>query len=125
MVAPEYVTVSAIVDIYKTCGNNAGVNAGPAGYLDAANYTGGSVIDICQAGWGNQLTDIAGNIADGIRGYTLQDNADEATIVVIVNGVETTDWTYDPASNSVTVNDPPLGEGDVVDIAYNVLAECN
>ena len=83
------------------------------------------MIDICQADWGHQLTDIAGSSAGAFPGYVLQQPADESTIVVSVDGVETTDWTYDPVKNFVTINDPPLGEDDVVDITYGILAECN
>ena len=121
--SPDHVTVSAIVDIHKNCGLGGNTD-GPGGYINAADYTGGSVIDICQAGWGHQLTDIAGNIAEGVGIYTLTEPADASTIVVVVGGVVATDWTYDPSTNSLTIHSPAVEEGDVVDIAYNVLAEC-
>lgn len=118
--APDYLKVSSIVDVNSSCGDGSG----PSGYLDASNYTGGSVLNICNAGWGSQLTDIASEVLAGIRTYNLSQPADPSTLVVTVNGVPTTDFTYNPATNSITINDPPVGEGDVVDISYGVLSEC-
>ena len=46
-------------------------------------------------------------------------------ITVTVNGVETTDFTYSSAGNTVTINSPPIGEGDVVEVTYNPPGECN
>ena len=44
--------------------------------------------------------------------------------VVTVNGVPTTDFDYSAAGNSVTILSPAVGEGDVVEITYQVSGEC-
>ncbi|MEZ4238252.1 MAG: choice-of-anchor D domain-containing protein [Myxococcota bacterium] len=115
---PEFVRVSAVVDVNNTCGDLG------TGYIDAANATGGSLLNICNSNWGTQFGDIASEILDGIRTYNLSDPAIPGTIVVTVNGVPTTDFTYSAAGNSVTVNNPPIGDGDVVEVTYNVAGEC-
>jgi hypothetical protein len=122
-VAREFVKVSAVVDVNSNCGNQPGAN-GPGGYLEAANATGGSLLNICNANWGADFSDIASDILDGIRTYNLAEAAAPDTIVVTVNGTPTTDFTYDGAG-AVTINSPPVGEGDLVEISYDVLAVCN
>jgi hypothetical protein len=118
VVSQDFVRVSAVVDVNSNCGTGA------SGYVDAATATGGSVLNICNANWGSQFGDIASDILDGIRTYNLSDPAIPASIVVTVNGVPTTDFSYSGAGNSVTIEDPPIGEGDVVEITYNLAAEC-
>ncbi len=122
VVDPSMVRVSGIIDINSRCGEGS---VGPGGYIDAVNATGGSLIDICQPDWGNQLTDIASSVLAGIKSYNLQAVTDEATITVTVNGVETTDFDYEAAGSTVTVNSPPIGESDIVEITYAEPASCN
>jgi hypothetical protein len=116
--SPDHVKVSVVVDL-ASCGT------GGAGYEAAANQTGGSILDICDANWGSNFSDIASDVLAGIRTYNLSEPAVPETIVVTVNGVETTDFTYTDAGNSVTINSPPVGEGDLVEITYAVAAECD
>ena len=117
---PSMVTVSSVVDINRNCGDNSG----PGGYLDITNATGGTALDICNANWGSQMTNIAQGIAAGSRSYNLSQQALAGTIEVRVNGVPTTDFVFDSVDNSVSVNSPAIGEGDVVDIDYAVAADC-
>lgn len=119
--APDLVKVSAIADFNKNCGDGSGAG----GYEDIALATGGSLLNICSANWGAQLTDIAADVLAGIRTYNLSDPAIEGTIEVTVNGVATTDFSYTPGANSVTIDNPPIDEGDEVEITYGVMAECN
>jgi len=117
---PSMVTVSSVVDINRNCGDNSG----PSGYLDITNATGGTALDICNANWGSQMTNIAQSIAAGSRTYNLGQPALPGTLDVFVNGTPTTDFVFDAAENSVTINSPAIGEGDVVDIDYAVAADC-
>ena len=117
--SPDYLKISSIIDINSSCGEGPGV------YDDAANATGGSVLNICNSNWGLSLSDIASDVLAGIRTYNLSDPAVPGTIIVTVNGTETTDFDYTDAGNSVTINSPPVGEGDVVEITYAVAAECD
>lgn len=116
--AQEFVKVSAIVDLNRNCGDGSG----PGGYLDAATATGGSTLNICNANWGSDFSDIASGILEGIRSYNLSDPAAPETVVVTVNGTPTTDISV--SGDTVTINSPPVGEGDLVEISYDVLLEC-
>ena len=119
VVDPSLVKVSGVLDLNGTCGLGAGK------YTDAVALTGGASLNICNANWGANFTDIASAVLDGLQSYPLADPADADTIVVTVNGVETTDITYEPNSQTVNVNSPTIGEGDEVVIDYNVLGECD
>jgi hypothetical protein len=122
VVDPSMVRVSGILDLQSRCGEGA---VGPDRYEDAVLATGGSLVDICEPDWGNQLTDIASEVLAGIKSYNLQHVTDEATITVTVNGVATTDFDYEPSGSTVTVNSPPIGDGDIVEITYAEPASCN
>jgi len=124
---PALVKVSAIVDVNSTsCGNpGSGYAVGPDGYIDAAQATGGEVLDICDPNWGDDLDDIAAAAVAGIRSYNLEYVTDESTIEVTVNGKPTTDFDYEPAGSTVTINSPAIGEKDVVEITYAVPGNCD
>jgi len=127
VVDPSLVKVSAIVDVNSTgCGNGGtGYSVGPGGYLEAAQATGGEILNICDPNWGDQLDDIAAAAVSGIRSYNLQYVTDAATIEVTVNGTPTTDFDYEAAGSTVTVNSPAVGEKDIVEITYAVPDSCD
>jgi len=112
------VKVSGVLDL-GNCGT------GSAKYTDAVNITGGATLNICNANWGANFTDIASEVLEGLQAYDLSDPAVEDTIVVTVNGTETTDFTYEPNSGTVNVNSPTVGDGDEVVVDYQVADECN
>jgi hypothetical protein len=58
-----------------------------------------------------------------MRVYDLAEDPDPASVVVEVNGVGTTG--FGVVGRRVTVSDPPIGEGDLVEIRYGVLATCS
>lgn len=115
-----FVTVSAVADIHRACGDGSG----PGGYLEAAEATGGSVLDICDASWGSMFGEIASTPLAGIRTYNLTQQAVDGSVEVYVNDELTTDITYGFDTNSVTVHSPPIGEGDVVRVTYILGEEC-
>lgn len=119
---PKALRISGIVDLYGKCG--LGDPVGPGGYEEAANATGGMLLDICTPNWGDDLPDLAEQPIDGARSYTLSEPAVRATIEVTVNGVPTTGFTYGDVTQTITVTDPPIGEGDVVEVTYAVQAAC-
>ncbi len=119
-VGSQNVTVSSVVDFNTNCGDNSGAT----GYQEITNATGGVMLDICNANWGAQMTNIAQAVAAGSRTYNLGQLAIPGTIEVTVNGAPTTDFTYNAADNSVTINSPAVGVGDVVDVDYAVAADC-
>lgn len=116
-ISPDFLKISGVLDLNGTCGRGAAV------YRDAVTQTGGSQLNICNSNWGANFGDIASEVLDGIRTYNLSQEPDPASVVVTVNGAPTTDITV--TGKDVTVNNPPVGEGDEVTITYGVLAECN
>jgi hypothetical protein len=115
--SPDYLKISGVLDVNHACGEGAGV------YSNAVDQTGGSKQNICNANWGANFGDIATEVLAGIRTYNLSDEADPGSVTVTVNGTPTNDFTV--TGNDVTINNPPVGEGDLVEITYGVLAECN
>ena len=85
-------------------------------YIDATNYFGGTVVDICSTDW-----------APGVQAAAIQVQPYEEwelthpplpdTIIVFVDFVEFTDWTYDSSTNSVQFDVLPP-EGSLVEIGY-------
>ncbi len=118
---PNLLKVSGVLDINTRCGDGSG----PDGYIDAINETGGAVLNICNANWGASFTDIASAVLEGLNTYNLSDPASPESIEVLVNGQPTTDFTYVEASATVSISSPSIGENDVVEISYSILAECN
>ena len=118
---PNLLKISGVLDINSRCGDGSG----PGGYIDAINLTGGASLNICNANWGSNFTDITSEVLAGLNSYTLSDPADGDSMEVLVNGTPTTDFTYSESTGAVTINDPPIGENDVVTINYNILAECS
>lgn len=116
--APDHLKISGVLDLYRRCGDNSG----PDGYEEAIDATGGAKLDICNATWGAQLSDIASEVLAGIRTYNLAEVPEPASVEVEVNGVATSAFTVSGAD--VTVADPPIGEGDVVEIRYGLPATC-
>jgi len=115
---PALLRVSAVVDL-------SGCSLGANGYTQAVSQTGGSSLDICNAQWGQQFTDIATEVLAGIQAYSLANAAEPSTIDVEVNGVPTYDYVYDPGTETVTIKSPYIGEKDTVDISYSTPATCN
>jgi hypothetical protein len=122
---PQYVTVSGILNVHSDDVCSDGNGGSPDGYIQAVNTTNGVALDICQPGWGSQLTDVATATVAGIRVYNLTEDARANTLEVLVNGVPAIDWEFSNPTNSVTINEPPIGEGDVVDVTYGIFADCN
>lgn len=116
--SPEFVKVSGVLDLNYNCGDGTG----PGGYIDAITATGGASLNICNANWGANFGQIASEVIAGTRTYNLADPADPASVEVTVNGNPTND--FDVNGTNVTINSPPVGEGDEVEISYGVLAEC-
>jgi hypothetical protein len=116
--APDFLKVSGVLDLQVNCGDGSG----PSGYLEAVNATGGASLNICNANWGQQFSDIASEVIAGTRTYNLARDPDPASVEVTVNGNRTND--FDVSGANVTINSPPVGEGDEVVISYGVLDTC-
>lgn len=121
---PDLVKISAVVDVDGDCGDQ-GVNNGPAGYLEATEVTGGLLLDICDAAWGDRAPDLAEMSLIGIGEYILSDLPDPDTLEVYIDGeIQTEGWTYNPTSNSIDL-DASLEGGEFIEIYYRIIAgEC-
>lgn len=121
---PADVTVHAVVDLYRTCGTGNGGD-GPGGYLEAAQATGGEILDICNSSWSSQLSQIATAAVANLQSYPLSNSSiDAASVQVRVDGVIwTQDWHYDATTNAV-VFDVEMASGQAVDVSYGILAPC-
>ena len=118
---PNLLKISGVLDLNRNCGDGTGAT----GYEEAIDLTGGSKLNICNANWGNEFTDIASDVLAGFTTYNLTDPADADTIEVLVNGVPTTDFEYVESAQSLTINSPAVEDGDSVTVNYNILADCS
>ena len=95
-------------------------------YVGAANDTGGLLFHITDSSWANannlQLIAEASVVADK---YDLDQPAVESTIEVYINGyLVQGNWYYDAAQQAVIFDSNPPGEGDITEINYSAMAEC-
>lgn len=106
--------------------SSSGNSASPGtGYYEAVNYTGGEWLSICSS-WSSHV----GALADAsvqVDTFELAHTPIESTIEVSVNGsVRTAGWTYDSNENAVVFATTHLPEeGDVVDVTYAGIANCD
>ena len=70
-------------------------------YINAATATGGAIQSICETDWSTSLGFIGQDIAAQITQIQLDKTPYPPTIRVKVNGVETSNWSYIEANNSV------------------------
>ena len=108
-------------DVPGGCTTNGGAQAG-TDYYDLVTLTGGTFLSICAEDWGTPMEELARESL-AINTFYLSDNPIEDTISAEVDGVISTDWTYDSAANGVIFSPVP-GEGSLIDITYAVWAEC-
>jgi len=118
---PDMVTVSSIVDVNSACGDGSG----PGGYLQAANATAGTVLDICTPTWGSELSTIADTLAAAPPIYLLPILAIPASMVVTLDGTVTTDYLYDPNTGVLTLTDPAyIRDVSHLTVDYSVESDC-
>jgi hypothetical protein len=85
-------------------------------YIDATNYFGGVVVDICSPDWAPGVQEAATQVQP-YNEWELTHSPIEDTLIVFVDFVEFGDWTYNPLTNSVEfITIPP--EGSHVEIGY-------
>jgi len=121
----DYITAHAVAGDYPGgCTANGGA-AEAYEYYTIVNYLNGTFLSICADDWGTPLETLAN---DSIlkNTFTLADAAVEDTIYVEVDGVMTTEWTYDSSTNAITFNDgytPAAGAN--IYVSYNPVSDCN
>jgi hypothetical protein len=111
---PNLVMVSAVID---PSAGNCGTEG--TGYIEAANNTGGLILDVCSSNWGNYAQQLGQASAANLLTYLLSAQPDETTIDVAVDGTSYPGgWTYDPVRNAVVIT-AELPEGSEVTITYS------
>ena len=87
-------------------------------YIDATNYFGGQVIDICSEDWTAGVQDASNQIEPYEYWDLSHTPLDQNFIFVFVDGQIYTDWHYEPSENRVYFDILPTGNS-LVEITYN------
>jgi len=85
-------------------------------YIDATNHFGGVVVDICSPDWAPGVQEAATQVQP-YEEWELTHAPLPDTIIVFIDFVEFTDWTYNSAANTVEFDVLPP-EGSLVEIGY-------
>ena len=73
-------------------------------YIAAATKTGGIIRSVCDVNWGDSMTQIGLDVASQAAQVVLPTKPDVPTIAVTINGVTSTDWTYNSANQAIKFN---------------------
>ncbi len=87
-------------------------------YMEATNYFGGVVVDICSEDWAPGVQDASSRLEPYEQIELTYIVSDEDTIRVFINGALNWDWHYQAFDNTVYFDVIPSGN-DHVDIAYH------
>lgn len=118
----DLVIAHAIAGDYPSgCTTNGGAQFGD-GYYDVVSDLGGTFMSICASDWSTTMDTLARESLAQL-GFALSDTPIEETIEVSVDGVISTDWSYDSSTNSVIFTTAPA-DGSTVNIDYGIWA-CN
>jgi hypothetical protein len=102
-----------------------GYGAEGTGYFEAAQATGGSVLDICSDDWAEKFATIV-QVEQPLDTFVLTEEPVVETIEVLVNGYESYDWAYDAEINAIVFLDfalpPPAA---IIEVSYEIEAECD
>lgn len=115
----QNVYVASIVNLHpddSEC-NNTPMHHGTR-YIDATNYFGGQVIDICSEDWTAGVQDASNQIEPYEYWDLSHTPLDQNFIFVFVDGQIYTDWHYEPSENRVYFDILPTGNS-LVEITYN------
>jgi hypothetical protein len=86
-------------------------------YIEATNYFGGIIVDICNPDWSAGVTDASNNI-EPHESLKLTHEPDPATTIrVFINGSLNHDWYYNSGDNTIYFTVVPVG-GDLVEVGY-------
>ena len=88
-------------------------------YIDATNYFGGQVIDICSEDWTSGVIDASGQM-EPYEYWDLQNiPLDSNYIFVFVDGIVFTDWHFNSNENRIYFDTIPAGD-TLVEISYYI-----
>ena len=114
--------LASIINVEPTETLCTSYNASYTGYryMQATNYFGGNIIDICNTDWSQGVEEATSEI-EIIEEWKLYHTPIPASIVVFVNEnpYDVSNWHYDEPTNTVLFDVLPV-EGDLVEIAYAI-----
>tara|TARA_B100001250_G_scaffold337653_1_gene304500 strand:- start:1104 stop:2162 length:1059 start_codon:yes stop_codon:yes gene_type:complete len=87
-------------------------------YMEATNYFGGVIVDICADDWAPGVTDATSNVEPFETIELTYVPVREETMRVFINGALNWDWHYDSSDNAVHFTVIPVAH-DHVDVAYH------
>ena len=116
----DLVVAHAIAGDYPSgCSANGGAQFGD-GYYDVVNDLGGTFMSICATDWSTTMDTLARESLAQMA-FALSDTPIESTIEVTVDGVVSTDWSYEASSNTIIFTVSPA-DGSSIDITYGLLS---
>jgi len=83
-------------------------------YEALVRHFGGTILDISTADWGEQLAEVGNATFALARSFRLGSDPAVASIVVEVDGVATTGFTFDAARRTVVLDEAPAAGAEVV-----------
>lgn len=90
--------------------------------IDAATKTGGIVLSICDADWGESLQNLGNDLNAQISQINLEKEAIESTIKVQVNKSKYEKWTFIEGNNSIKFDPDAIpSPGSSISISYDSL----
>lgn len=91
-------------------------------YIAAAEASGGVVQSICETDWGESLSQMGEDLSSQILQIALDKPAIESSIVVTIDGEESTHWSYIEGQNSIKFDKGYIPEdGQLINISYESL----
>jgi hypothetical protein len=103
------VKMYSIVDVNKTNCCQSGISTGGERYMEASNNTAGVIADI-RDDFYRSLTAMGDSIINLLDSFALAHDPKAGSLKVYVNGVESSDYTFDAVSRSIKFNQaPPVG----------------
>lgn len=94
------------------------------GYFEAAQSTGGSVLDICDDDWADKFATIV-QVEEPLDTFVLTEEPVVETLEVRVNGYDSYDWAYDAEINAIVFFDTALPPpAAIIEVTYEIEAEC-
>jgi len=114
------VVAHAIAGDYPSgCSTNGGAQFGD-GYYDVVTDLGGTFMSICASDWSTTMDTLARESLAQLA-FALSSTPIEDTIEVTVDGVISSDWSYDISANTIIFSVSPP-DGSTIDISYGILS---
>ena len=88
-------------------------------YMEATNYFGGIIVDVCSADWSAGVADASHQIEPYEEYYLTHYPDPEDSIAVFMDGALDYDWVYDSIDNKIEFLIVPDG-GTLVEIGYTI-----